>query len=170
MTYQMMATMSGSTASNQKCHFGKTEKLFLTDWFIFSFQCFLVQVFLQYQFGLHYNCSFSHAHRWKSEPHESNWYWNCVAIRESDWLWEEQFCTESEVQTLVKRKFVCKAKRGKFSVIYAHVVQHFQAFPINTTDGNFTWHCTFTLHIHTTHSSIIFFSKSSIFRFLPSFR
>ena len=56
--------------------------------------------------------------KWQDSPHVSEPYNDCVAMRDSDGTWQEQFCTESEVRTFVRNKFICERSMEKETKVY----------------------------------------------------
>lgn len=55
---------------------------------------------------------------WYVIPHTNAVYLDCIVMRREDGFWEEEFCTEDEVQTTKKYPFVCKRKLDGLTTIY----------------------------------------------------
>ena len=56
--------------------------------------------------------------KWQDTPHVSEPYNDCIAMRDSDGKWQEQFCTESEVRTFVRNKFICERSMERETEVY----------------------------------------------------
>ena len=50
--------------------------------------------------------------KWRDPNHVSDEYLNCIVTQADDGQWDEDFCNENDIHTLVKHKFICQKPKG----------------------------------------------------------